>query len=561
VSVVSRRRVGAIPYDSWLAGGLLGVDEDVLEGDHLGPEIVPLGDQLLDGREIAHVGDQLVDEPEIAGLGDQPVDQAADDGHLRTQVSHGVKWGLIASLLTQAGRFGFMTVLMRLLGPYNFGIVGQAMVFVAVTQIFMHLGLATYIIQRPQIRKDDIGTAAWMNALVGGVLAAVTLAAAPLISAFFNSPELTTVLRVLSLAFLLKAIAVVPTALLNRDMRLRAIGIAEIAATFVSGGLGLAAALNGADYWALVIQTLAFDVVYAAIVLVNAGRPELTWSRAAAGRLWGFGSRVMGSDLVNYVSDNADKFLIARFLGATPLALYTLAYRVLVIPVQFLTQAGRVILPTFSRLQDERERLAHAFLRSTETLAMVIVPVMTLVVLCAPAGVPLVFGDSWAPAVVPLQLLSAMTAIHLLSTLTGPVVLAVGRADWELRWALFTVVVAIAAFAVGLQWGITGVAAAYLGIALVLNPVRFFIIQRLIPLTGRAYLRSLAPATVSSAALAVAWLAAAAALPAGVGPLGHLVAASVVGGVGFVLAARLLWPDDFRNLLGFARQVARRGGA
>ena len=185
---------------------------------------------------------------------------------------------------------------------------------------------------------------------------------------------------------------------------------------------------------------------------------------------------------------------------------------------------------------------------------------MTLAILCAPIGVPLVFGEAWAPAVAPVQLLSAMTVMYMLSTLTGPVVLAVGRADWEFRWSVVTVVVALAAFAIGIHWGITGVAASYLCLAIVLNPIRFAIIQRLIPLSGRSYVRALAPAVVSSAALCGVWLPTAAALHGYVGDLGVLVGASVMGVVAFLAAARILWPSDFSDHVEFARLVVRGGG-
>jgi PST family polysaccharide transporter len=492
-----------------------------------------------------------------AGVVDR-LDDLADSGPAsQNQVSHGVKWGLIAAVATQVGRLGFVTVLMRLLGPHNIGIVSQATVFIAITQIFLHLGLATYIIQRPTIDKADVGSAVWLNMVIGSALTGFTFVTAPLLRAFFGSAELTAVLRVLAVSFVLKALAVVPTALLNRSMRFRSLSSAEITATFVSGGLGVVAAVDGAGYWALVIQTVAFDVIYLVMVLAMTGRPELTWSPVAARRLWAFGSRVMGADLVNYVSDNGDKFLIARFLGATPLALYGLAYRVIVLPMQLLTQSGRVILPTFSRLQDDRERLGRALLKASETLAFAVCPAMTITILCAPIAVPLVFGDAWSPAVVPVQLLAATTIQFVLAALTGSLVLAVGRADWELRWSLVTMVVAIAFFAVGLHWGIVGVAASYLILGLVLNPVRFLIIQRLVPITARGYLRAVAPAVACSAALCGVWLLAAAALANAVDGFALLAGASFAGLLGYVLAARVFWPQDLRRQIEFGRMVVR----
>ena len=65
----------------------------------------------------------------------------------------------------------------------------------------------------------------------------------------------------------------------------------------------------------------------------------------------------MGAELVKFLSENTDKFLVARVLGATELGFYSLAYRVLLLPLLMMEQAGRVILPAFSRVQDDRIRL------------------------------------------------------------------------------------------------------------------------------------------------------------------------------------------------------------
>ena len=114
-----------------------------------------------------------------------PVDPD-DNQTLRTKVSQGVRWGVIASIVTQGGRFGFVVVLMRLLGPENFGIVGQASVYIAITYIFLHLGTAATIIQRPQLDKAEVGSAWWVNLALGLALACLTLAVAPLQLAFPN---------------------------------------------------------------------------------------------------------------------------------------------------------------------------------------------------------------------------------------------------------------------------------------------------------------------------------------------------------------------------------------
>jgi hypothetical protein len=141
--------------------------------------------------------------------------------------------------------------------------------------------------------------------------------------------------------------------------------------------------------------------------------------------------------------------------------------------------------------------------------------------------------------------------------LTNPVVQAAGRADWELRWAIFTTVIAVATFAIGIHWGIAGVAACFLVQGALLNPIRFAMIQRLIPVSVWGYLRQLAPAATSTAILAVVWLVMAAALQGHVGDLGLLVGASLAAALSFIFSMRVLWWADFKRQLEFIRQVAR----
>ena len=496
-------------------------------------------------------------EPARDAALDTTADAAGGDG-FRTEVAGGVRWSLIATIGTLAGRMTFVVVLMRLLGPESFGIVAQATVYITIATIFLNLGLPVTIIQRRHLGRADVGTALTLTITAGLVLGVVTALGAPLLASFFQTEELTGVLQLVSISLVLKAAAVVPTGILAREMRFRTLGTAEIFSTAISGGVAILAAVNGASYWALVIQILLLDAIYLALVFGPAALPAPTWSRRAAQGLWSFSSRMMGSDIINYLSSNGDKILIARFLGATPLALYSLATRVLVIPIETLGKtADRVILPTFSRLQDDGQRVTRYFLEATATVALFISAPMALVILCAPLGVPIAFGDAWDKAVLPLQLFAAHGVFFLLIALTNPVVQAAGRADWEFRWSLFTTVVAVATFAVGLNWGIAGVAACFLVQGALLNPIRFVMVQRLVPLSAPAYLRQLAPAATSTAALAGAWIVVAAALQDRVSDLGVLAGASVAAMVAFIMAMRLVWWADLKRQLEFIRQVAR----
>jgi O-antigen/teichoic acid export membrane protein len=215
----------------------------------------------------------------------------------------------------------------------------------------------------------------------------------------------------------------------------------------------------------------------------------------------------------------------------------------------------------FARLRDDGARMTRLFLDATASVALFVSPLMTLTIVAAPLAVPAVFGDAWTPAVLPLQLLAAHGIFFLLTLLSNPVVQAAGRADWEFRWSIATTIVALITFAVGINWGIAGVAAAFLVQGALLNPIRFVMVQRLIPLSVSAYLRQLAPAATSCAVFAGVWLLAAAALRGSMGDLSVIIGASLAAGTSFVLSMAVLWRADFRRQVDFLRLVVRPGSS
>lgn len=478
----------------------------------------------------------------------------------RSSVAVSARWSLVGLMSKQFARIAFSVLLARLLGPTNFGIVGQATIYLAFSAVFLNIGLASALIQRKQIDDETIGTATVLNIAAVMILIGITQAVAGLWAGLFNTPELEAVLRVLSLDFLLVGFAVIPTALLTRRLNFRLLAVGEVVGTIVGGVLGLAAALLGAQYWALVVQTLATDLLYALIVLVACGRPILAWSRTALRAILGFSTRVFGSEVVRFFSQNADNTLIALRLGPAALANYALSYRVLLLPVQILSQtANRLIFPVFSRLNEQPHRQANQFLKVSTSLALAVAPPMLLVALSAPLGVPLIFGPEWDPAIRPMQILAIVSMLSAVVGTGGGVMLAKGRADWALRWSIVTTVGLIGGFLVGLHWGIDGVAWAYLLVGTPLAVVEIGFLQRLIPYSSSDYLRAIAPAVIAGLAMVVMWIAVDRVLRAHAADAVRIIVASLASGLGFFSVVWLFWPKVFREQLDFLRLMLTRG--
>jgi PST family polysaccharide transporter len=430
-----------------------------------------------------------------------------DRDQLRGNVAAGVRWTTVSLFGVQGARIVFSLVLASLLGPTNFGIVGQATIYIALTSIFLDLGFGVTIIQRERLTKEDIGTVSWLNAATAVAVSASTIALAPAIAQFFGTPELTAVLRVLALTVLLKGLTVIPRALLTRQMRFQALSIVEVSATIAGGVAGIASAYRGAGYWALVIQTVVTDLLY--VIGVRAVERGGSWrfSRRAVRELGTYSATVMGSQLLWYAKDNSDNLLIAKYLGPSALANYSIGYRVMMVPIQTFSQVVvRVMLPTFARLRRAPDELAGYFLKATQAISMMTFPLMAGVVLATPMGIPWLIGEEWEPSVVPMQLLAVTAAHQSVLSLGGPALMATGRAAWLLRFSLFSTVVSVGAFIIGLRWGINGVAGAFTLAGLALAPIFVTILSKIMPITFARWLRAILPALTGCLTMSVAFL-------------------------------------------------------
>jgi len=344
----------------------------------------------------------------------------------------------------------------------------------------------------------------------------VTITIAPLWASFMRTPQLMLVLFAFAPCLLLRSAGITPRAMLQRSMDFRKLGIIDSVATTSGGVLGVLVALAGGSYWSVVVQIAGIDVVGLLVLLVfGAGLwPNLHFRlvreiAAFSGRAF-FAGLLIGS-----VSRNIDNLLVGRFQGPLALAFYGLAYRLLLLPVQLAVgTVGAVLFPAFARLAHDLTALGAEMARATRALAALSVPPMALVAAAAPQLVAVIFGPQWQPAIPIVQVLAiagALQAIYQPST--GPLLLGLGHAVLNLRYAWLTTVVATVGIVAGLPFGPLGVAIGYSAATGLLVPVEWLIRRHLLGTTVRRQVTSLMPAVHIAIWVAAGYLLIAAAIP------------------------------------------------
>lgn len=418
-----------------------------------------------------------------------------------------VRWSAVAIGGRQVFQLGFGVLLARLLGPADYGLVGVATLFVTVTTLLLDQGLSAALVQRKDLSPRVPGASATLNLASGLVLTALTWLAAPAIAGFFHRAALVGVLRLLACGLVLKAVMVTPRAMLLRRLAFRPLAVADLAGAAAGAAAGTVAVLLGAGVHAVVAQVVGTDAVVLTLLLTASRGPWPNRHLRELAPLMAFGIRIFATNSLAIFSRNTDNVLVGRYLGSTALGLYGMAYRVLVIPVQLLGQTvTRVLFPVFSRIADDRERLARTLLAATELLAMAAVPPMALVACSAPQFVVLGLGPQWRPAAPLIAVLALAGAREAIFYITPALMTATGRADLNLRYEVGATAAQVGGMLVGLRWGVQGVATGYAVVGFLLTPVLLRLQVRLAGVSGRRQLAAIWPAVHAAAWASSAYL-------------------------------------------------------
>lgn len=437
-------------------------------------------------------------------------DSGERPGALKDSTFSGVRWSGGAHVLKQVLRFGIGIVLVRLLSPEPFGVIGMAAVVTGFMSLVSNLGFGPALVQREDLREGHVTGVFWASLGLGVLLAVLAVASAPIVSGFFGEPAVEPVLASLSAVFVLGAVTAAPKSLLQRQMDFESLAKLEIPALVIGGAAAIGLAWAGAGVWSLVTRRLATPVLEAALVWgFVAWRPSLRFPTQAVRELAGYSLNLTGFNLVNYWARRADDLLIGRIMGSASLGLYNRAYQLMLLPIsQIIGAISRVIFPALSSLQGDLARMRRMYLRVVRVVSMIAFPIMAGLAVLTDAFVIGVLGEQWTGAIRVIRILCLVGMIQTLANPTGWIYKATGRTDWMMWWGVGGGGVLIASIVVGVWLGsIETVAWAYAGGNLLLLYPVIAIPGSLIDMTFSDVTSAVGPGAIAAGIMAAVLLA------------------------------------------------------
>jgi teichuronic acid exporter len=376
---------------------------------------------------------------------------------LEQKTIHALSWSFVEVVAQKGVQFVIGIVLARLLFPEQFGLIGMLTIFMAVIRTFLDSGFGSALIQKQEITQADICSIFYFNIFVGLAAAGLLCLAAPWIAAFYNQPVLTGLTRALSLTIIIDSFGMIQGTLLVKQINFKTQTKVSLISGALSGIIGVTLAAFGFGVWSLVVQQVSASL-FSAVCLwsFSSWRPALIFSFTSLRNMFGYGSRLLFSSLLNQTFDNIYYVVIGRLFPVADLGYFTRAKIMSDLPtITLSSMVARVTFPVFSTIQDDPARLKRGLKKALTILELVNFPMMIGLAVIARPLVMVLLTEKWVACVPYLQLFCVAGLLLPLHTMNLNVLQALGRSDLFLRLEIVKKVMIAIGIAITWRWGIS----------------------------------------------------------------------------------------------------------
>jgi O-antigen/teichoic acid export membrane protein len=393
-------------------------------------------------------------------------------------------------------------ILMNLLMPSDFGLIRFVTIVIGSIDLVNELGLSYALVQKKSLLDAELSSAFSLNALISGALYSLAFFIAPLCATFFGNDQIAILIRVGAFASFFGSLSVVHRSLLQRRLHYGRLAIIEVASALAGSGGALLLAIGGYGVWSLLASMFIFQIVSSCALMVTTSWPRGNYLNLASAKvLFFFGGAVVIQRVINYGVQNFDSLIVGKSFGEESLGIYSIAVMLITMPQLAIGIVfDSVLLSAFSRIQDDNQRLAAAFLKANAFTSIVSVPFFILIFTFSKEMMRAIsflnHSDAWLPAALPLKIFSLLGLLFVFSSFTGTLWLAKGKVRLRIYWetvGLATIVIAVLA---GRPFGINGICSAIVIGGVFLFPLHVMITRRVIGLQPLIFIQVLLPSII-----------------------------------------------------------------
>lgn len=377
-------------------------------------------------------------------------------------VVSGVKWTTLGTGVLAGTNLIKFAVLARLLAKTDFGLMALVTLVMGFMELFNDMGLTSAILHKQNITKKEYSSLYWINVIVSFGLYALLLLVTPVISGFYNEPQLNILIPIIGINLLISAIGRMFKTIEQKNLLFKSVTIIDIAAAIISLIVAVVLAfLNYGVYslvFSLLVQFFISNLLYLILGIRKYGL-SLHFNFAETKPFLSIGLYQVGGQTLNYFNRDFDILIIGKFFSPEILGGYSLAKQLVMRPIQILNPIiSKVITPAMVKFQESRKQLKENYLRLVNVLSTLNIFIYLLVIIFAPIIIRLFYGEGFTEIIVLVRILSIYMTIRSIGSLVGVLVVATGNTRIDLLHNAIRFVVMPLIIYLGCQYGITGAA-------------------------------------------------------------------------------------------------------
>ena len=342
-----------------------------------------------------------------------------------SEVAHKTKqsllWYTTVPFIVHFLRFANSIILARLISPSDFGIIGIVTVILYYCDSFSDFGFGKAIIQRDIITRHHFSSYFSFNISISLLFFISAQLFSETIADFFETPEIADAIEVTALLFLITACTAGPQVKLKRELNFKALAIIEAIKVTTSMATSLSLAINGYGFWSIIYAMLLAQTV-SLVLLLYASRlmPAFCFNFKYLKELFHFSLWDFIGAQFKLVGDSADKIIIGKILGTSPLGFYDKALGLARMPNdQISLRLSHISFSSFSRIQNDSHELERYFFKIIILNSVILLPVLIGMLWVSEIFTLVLLGEQWLPLVTCLQIFAVS---FIFTSFTNPII-------------------------------------------------------------------------------------------------------------------------------------------
>ena len=346
---------------------------------------------------------------------------------------------------TQIINFIVILVLSRILTPEDFGTISIIASIVYILNVFMDGGFGTYIIQKDEIKDEELSTIFYTNITVAILFYILLLLFSNSIGTFYDIDNFYVFINVLASVLLINSFGIVQFSLIVRNLQYNRSFSINMISLIISAIVAIILALLNYGIWSLILFYILNSLVKLILYFYYSDwKPSFLFDLVSLKISWRFSKNILFSSLVDACYNKGINFFIGKISSTSELRFYEQASKAKDIPTNAISSSLRsVFLPMFAKLKGENKLIIKDFKKGIQVISYIVVPLSFIFYLFSDFIILILFSEKWLKSSYYLEILSFTMIPYILYYLNIDLFKSKGNSKQYMKINVYTKLIGI----------------------------------------------------------------------------------------------------------------------